>query len=131
MLFFLEILFWCLGHVTIKCFTKILWLWYIYPIFSILRIVLNIAFDEKYKFVFLSLFMTHWNILLKWWHLEHFLKKTLSNNFLWFKNFHLSTQATIIQNRIPVSGHATLKYFSVTLKFWMFLKQTLSNTFLS
>ena len=38
------------------------------------------------------------------------LKKTLSNSFLWFNNFHVMIQTTIIQNRVPESGHATVKY---------------------
>ena len=39
------------------------------------------------------------------------LKNTLSNNFLWFNNFQVSTPTTIIQNRVPESGHATVKYY--------------------
>ena len=57
------------------------------------------------------------------------LEKTLSNNFLWFNNFHISTQTTVIRNRVPEFGHVTVKYFIESLKFWMFLKQTLSHIF--
>ena len=34
-----------------------------------------------------------------------------------------------IQIRVSESGHATVKYFIEILKFWMFLKQALSHTF--
>ena len=34
-----------------------------------------------------------------------------------FNNFHVLTQATIIQNRVSESGHATVKYFIEILKF--------------
>ena len=40
------------------------------------------------------------------------LKKTVSNNFLWFNSFHVSTQTTIIQNPVPESSYATVKYFT-------------------
>ena len=59
------------------------------------------------------------------------LKKTLSHNFLWFNSFHVSTHTTIIQNRVPESGHATVIYFVEILKFRMFLIQTLSHIFVS
>ena len=59
------------------------------------------------------------------------LKKTLSNNFLWLNRFEVSTQTTIIENCVPESGHATVKYFTKILKFRMFLKQTLSHIFVS
>ena len=39
------------------------------------------------------------------------LKNVLSNNFLWFNSFHISVQSTVIQNHVPESGHATVKYF--------------------
>ena len=54
------------------------------------------------------------------------LKKSLFNNFLWFNSFHVLTQTTVIQSRVPESGRATVKYFIEILKFWMFLKQALS-----
>ena len=40
-----------------------------------------------------------------------FLKTTLSNNFFWFNNFHVLTQTTIIQDRVPETGHVAVKYF--------------------
>ena len=49
--------------------------------------------------------------ILKFWNFKWFLTKTLSNNFLWLNSFHVSTQTTIIQNCVPESGHATVKYF--------------------
>ena len=69
-------MFWRLGHVIIKYFTEILWLWYFCPIFSILKIVLNGVWRKIQESVFLRLFMMHWNISLKRWHLKHFLKIT-------------------------------------------------------
>ena len=44
------------------------------------------------------------------------VKKTLSNDFLCFNSFHVSTQTTIIQNSVRESGHATVKCFNETLK---------------
>ena len=38
------------------------------------------------------------------------LKKTLSNNFFWLNSFHVSTQTTIVQNRVTESGLATVNY---------------------
>ena len=50
-------------------------------------------------------------LILKFWNFKWFLTNTLSNNFLWLNSFHVSTQTTIIQNCVPESGHATVKYF--------------------
>ena len=44
-------------------------------------------------------------------------KKALSNNFLWFNSFHVSTQTTITQNYVTESGHARVKYFIEILEF--------------
>ena len=39
------------------------------------------------------------------------LKKSLSNNFFSINNFQVTTQTTVIQNHVPESGNATVKYF--------------------
>ena len=45
------------------------------------------------------------------------LEKTLYNKFLWFNNFHMSTQTTVIRNRVPEFGHVKVNYFIESLKF--------------
>ena len=54
-MFFLETLFQRFGYVTNKYSIEILCLWYICPIFFVLKIVSNMAFDEEFV---LSSFMT-------------------------------------------------------------------------
>ena len=57
-----------------------------------------------------------------------FLKKTLSHIFP-LKIDHVYWQCKNIQNRVPESGHATIKYFTKIVEFKRFPKQALSYTF--
>ena len=57
------------------------------------------------------------------------LKKTVAHNYLWFNSFQVLAQTKLVQNRVPESGHATVKYFIEILKFLMFLKQAQSQFF--
>ena len=57
------------------------------------------------------------------------LKKTVAHNFFWFNSFQVLAQTKLVQNRVPESGHATVKYFIEILKFLMFLKQAQSQFF--
>ena len=81
-------------------------------------------------FVFIRLFMTHWNILLKRWHLEHFLK--LSCLIVFFFTVFL---CKYIFWKLPIVcatfGHVTVNNLIEYYKFWMFLKKILSHIFLS
>ena len=82
---------------------------------------------QTFKIVFLSLVMGRLNISLKfrnfWCFLTHIFLSWNSSCVLAFcKN---------IQIRVPKSVLATVKYFFVSSKFWMFRKMILSHIFIS
>ena len=114
---FLEILFRRFGHIIVKYFTKKkLFLLYICPIFSILKKILNMSFDEKYES--LQSFFCLWQLKN---FTETVTRRTFSLScpiifflvvvFVFQKNFLLF---------VPASGHVTVINVAEILKFWNF-----------
>ena len=98
--------------LPIKYFTEILWLWYICPIFSILKIVLNMALDKKYESLCCSVCL--WCIEVFHWNCEHFLK--LSCLIIFFLT------VAFVLLFVPAFGHVAVNKLYWMLKFWNFIR---------
>ena len=81
--------------------------------------------------MFQNLVIPQYNISSNIWNFEYFLNRLSPTHSLIKMVLVCRSFIKTFQVRVSEPGHATVKYFIKILKFWLFLKQTMSLIFVS